>query len=105
MKEILRINLTNEPVLKTDKNGKEFVAFGGAKDLFKKEGNQFIKTGREFYSVTAYDNLKDIALSFRKGDKVELMGFTSTGERNGKQVNFFSMKNGQLLMKKEEKAA
>ena len=106
MKQILRINLTNNPVTKTDKKGREYVTFGGAKDIMKKNTDgSFEKTGTEFYNVTAYEPAKEFAAELKKGDRVELMGFDNEVERNGKTVHFFSMKNGKMLFRKEEKEA
>lgn len=100
MKEILRINLTNDPQLKTDRKGRKYITFGGAKDIMKKNADgSFEKTGTEFYNVTAYDEAKEIAAGLQKGDRVELLGFDNAVERDGKTVHFFNMKNGKLVFK------
>ncbi len=101
MKEILRINLTGDPVTRTDKKGREYISFGGAKDIMKKTGDGFEKCGTEFYNVTAYDYSKEFAMGLHKGDRVELLGFDNAVDRDGRTVHFFSMKSGKVVFRKE----
>ncbi len=106
MKQVATVNLTTEPVSKTDKKGAQYMAFGAAEDLKKKNPDgTFVKTGVRYYNVTAYGKYAmDVALALAKGDRVEISGEASLGTGE-KKINFFKMKDAKVIFKKENKFA
>ena len=109
MKAIQRMNLTNNPTIKTDKTGREYATFGGAANIWKQQDGKPVQTDQvQFFSVCAYDHLEEVkALS--KGDFVELIGYCeakSYTDKNGEQksINFFTLKSLKLIKKKVQKA-
>ena len=104
MKQVATVNLTTEPIEKTDKKGKQFMAFGAAEDLKKKNADgSFEKTGTRFYKVTAYgEHAMGLAKELHKGDRVEMSGEASLGVGE-KKLNFFKMKDAKIVFRKNEK--
>lgn len=97
MKQIVSVNLTTEPVIKTDKKGFQYASFGAAEDLKKKTDAGFEKTGTRYYKVTAYGKrAMELAAGMHKGDRIEMSGEANLGEK----INFFKLKDAKIIFSK-----
>lgn len=106
MKTVASINLTTVPVVKTDKKGHQYVTFGAAEDVQKKNTDgTFEKIGVTYMSVTAYgSHAMKAALDLHKGDRVEITGEPQMNvEIGNKKLNFFKLKDAKVLFRKGEK--
>lgn len=78
MKQILKGNLTKNPVIATTKTGKEFAKFTVVENKYKKTADgQFEETGREFQFCTAYGVNAEIAKTLEKGQQVTVTGYVN----------------------------
>lgn len=108
MKTIATVNLTTNPIAKTDKKGFQYVSFGAAEDIKKRNADgSFEKTGVRYLNVTAYGkHAMELALELTKGDRVELSGEANLGvTAGGRTVNFFKMKDCKVIFKVKATAA
>ena len=100
MKQIVSVNLTTEPVIKTDKKGFQYASFGAAEDLKKKTDAGFEKNGTRYYKVTAYGKrAMEIATGMHKGDRIEMSGEANLGVGE-KKINFFKLKDAKIIFSK-----
>ena len=103
MKTIATVNLTTNPIIKTDKKGFQFVSFGAAEDLKKKNADgSFEKTGVRYLNVTAYGKrAMELAMALAKGDRVEVSGEANLDVTIGeRKTNFFKMKDVKVIFSK-----
>lgn len=104
MKTVVLANVAKTPVMKTNKNGQKFVSFSICEDKIRKENDEFKRIGRTFYNVTAYvKEAMELAMTFVKGERVELSGAYNATVRNGQPVHFLNMTGGKSIFKPKAK--
>ncbi len=112
MKTVINGNVATAPAVKTNAKGQQYVSFSICEDILKKEkeSDSFRRTGRRFYTVTVYvKDIMDLAMTFVKGERVEISGRYNSLLRNGMPtpVRFLTMTGGRSVFKPKakEKAA
>lgn len=104
MKTVVIANVAKAPEMKTNKNGQPFVSFSICEDKIRKEGDEFKRIGRTFYNVTSYvKEAMELAMSFVKGERVEISGAYNSIVRNGQPVHFLNMTGGKSIFKPKAK--
>lgn len=103
MKTIVNGNLAAAPAIVTDKKGNSYVKFPLYEDCFRRNGDKIekIQGKKNVYRVSVYDEkAKEIAMTFSKGDKVEVSGRFESVVIDGKTYNMLRMFAGRVRFSK-----
>ncbi len=78
MKNIVKGNLTSNPILRTNKNNTPYALFTVAENRFKRTADgQFEKSGVIYHRCIAYNNAYEQVSGMVKGQQVIATGFTT----------------------------